>query len=111
MPTALVQELDDMPMTKASERLDILKRLARHRHPNENRVGCMVAPSAPQRCTEQFLRDIRTLADEFALPVIMHVQETRMQVVTGQLWYTARPSSNISIAYSAENGKQSFCAT
>ena len=27
------------------------------------------------------------LADEFDLPVMSHVQETRMQVVTGQLWY------------------------
>jgi guanine deaminase len=27
------------------------------------------------------------MADDLDLPVIMHVQETRMQVVTGQLWY------------------------
>jgi len=30
---------------------------------------------------------IRALADELALPVITHVQETRLQVVTGQLMY------------------------
>ena len=47
----------------------------------------MVCPSAPQRCTEPFLRDVRALADEFDLPLIMHVQETRMQVVTGKLWW------------------------
>ena len=47
----------------------------------------MVCPSAPQRCTEAFLRDVRALADDFDLPLIMHVQETRMQVVTGKLWW------------------------
>jgi guanine deaminase len=30
---------------------------------------------------------VRALADDLALPVITHVQETRMQVVTGQLFY------------------------
>src|SRR5262249_48224103 len=62
-------------------------RLARARHPKRNRVAYMVCPSAPQRCTESFLRDVRALADEFDLPVMIHVQETRMQVVTGRLWW------------------------
>ena len=33
------------------------------------------------------MRDVRALADDFDLPLIMHVQETRMQVVTGKLWW------------------------
>jgi guanine deaminase len=33
------------------------------------------------------LHDVRALADEFDLPVMIHVQETRMQVVTGRLWW------------------------
>ena len=32
-PPAMVRELDDMPMTRASDRLDIVRQLARHRHP------------------------------------------------------------------------------
>ena len=47
----------------------------------------LVSASAPQRCTEPFLMRLRALADELALPVITHVQETRLQVVTGQLFY------------------------
>ena len=43
----------------------------------------IAAPSAPQRCTREFLLAVRTMADEFDLPVMMHVQETRLQVVTG----------------------------
>ena len=33
------------------------------------------------------MRRCAALADELALPVITHVQETRLQVVTGQLFY------------------------
>ncbi len=43
----------------------------------------MVAISAPQRCTGDFLSACRRLADELNLPVVTHVQETRLQVVTG----------------------------
>ena len=30
---------------------------------------------------------VRRMADDHDLPLMIHVQETRMQVVTGQLWY------------------------
>lgn len=83
----LVCELEAMPVMRSDERLDLARRLARARHPKRHRVACMVCPSAPQRCTEGFLREVRTLADDFDLPVMMHVQETRMQVVTGRLWW------------------------
>jgi 5-methylthioadenosine/S-adenosylhomocysteine deaminase len=86
-PPDLLRELDATPMFSSAELLDFAKSLARAHHPKEQRVGYIAAPSAPQRCTEDFLRAVRVMADEFDLPVMMHVQETRMQVVTGQLWY------------------------
>ncbi len=46
-----------------------------------------MSASAPQRCTQDFLLACARLGDEFDLPVITHVQETRMQVVTGQEFY------------------------
>ena len=87
----LLQELDKTPMYTSSELLDFVRGLARNHHPKEHRVGYMAAPSAPQRCTKEFLVDVRRMADEFDLPVMMHVQETRLQVVTGQLWYGCTP--------------------
>jgi 5-methylthioadenosine/S-adenosylhomocysteine deaminase len=87
VPLDMVRELETMPMMRSGERLDFVRGLARTRHPKQRRIGCMVCPSAPQRCTEAFLRDIRTFADDFDLPVMTHVQETRMQVVTGKLWW------------------------
>ncbi len=86
-PRELLAELDKASMYSSDELLAFVKGLARARHPKEKRVGYIAAPSAPQRCTERFIGAVRRMADDFDLPVIMHVQETRMQVVTGQLWY------------------------
>jgi guanine deaminase len=61
--------------------------LAQSRHPKHKRVGLVVSLSAPQRCTESFLMKWRRFADEYGLPLVSHVQETRMQVVTGGLFY------------------------
>ena len=86
-PPALVAELRAAPRPSPQDSLGLVRELAKERHPQRNRVGVLVSASAPQRCTEPFLLAVRALADDLALPVITHVQETRMQVVTGQLFY------------------------
>ena len=65
----------------------MVRRIAAHRHPARDRVGVMVSPSAPHRCTPEFLARCRALADELDLPAAIHVQETRLQVVTGEGLY------------------------
>jgi 5-methylthioadenosine/S-adenosylhomocysteine deaminase len=86
-PPDLLAELDAAPIYSTQELLEFARELARTRHPESNRVAYMATPSAPQRCTEDFLREVRAFADEFDLPAMIHAQETRLQVVTGQLWY------------------------
>ena len=86
-PPELLAELDAVPVTSPDVLLSFAANLARTRHPQTARVAYMATPSAPQRCTEDFLRLVRMLADDFDLPVMIHVQETRLQVVTGGLWY------------------------
>jgi guanine deaminase len=83
----LLAELDATPMFSSADLLAFAKKTAREHHPNEKRVGTILAPSAPQRCTEDFIKAVRRMADDMDLPMMMHVQETRMQVVTGQLWH------------------------
>lgn len=84
---ALLGSLDAVRPTPASEYLAYARELARTRHPREHRVGYIATPSAPQRCTEDFLLEVRELADRHALPLVIHVQETRLQVVTAQVLY------------------------
>ena len=83
----LLAELDAVPVSSPDTLLAFAAGLARTRHPQTSRVAYMATPSAPQRCTEGFLHRVRRLADDFDLPLMIHVQETRLQVVTGQLWY------------------------
>jgi len=88
-PADLLRELDSRPRSDPQMILDFSRHLAQTRHPRSNRVGYIAAPSAPQRCTEPFLEAVRAMADDHDLPVIMHVQETRLQVVTGRVMYGA----------------------
>lgn len=87
VPAVLAAELRAASRPTPDAQLALVRDLARERHPQSNRVGVLVSASAPQRCTEPFLRAVRGLADDLALPVITHVQETRLQVVTGQLFF------------------------
>jgi len=69
----VLQWLRSLPRPRGDALLDLVRDLAKTRHPNQSRVGVIVAPSAPQRCTDGFLRDSRSLADELDLPTIVHV--------------------------------------
>lgn len=83
----LLAELDGKPRTPVAEVKAFARELARDFHPARSRVGYIVAPSAPQRCTDEFLLEMRAFADEFDLPLMTHVQETRLQAVSGPLFY------------------------
>jgi len=86
-PAELAAQLRALPRPDPAAVLGLVRGLAARRHPGRDRVGVMVAPSAPQRCTPEFLTQCRQLADELDLPAAIHVQETRLQVVTGLAFY------------------------
>lgn len=70
-----------------TEYINIMETYVDKWHKNKKRVGLIVSPSAPQRCTDNFLLQLRSFAEKNNLPLITHVQETRMQVVTGNKFY------------------------
>jgi guanine deaminase len=86
-PIDLLEKMRSVTPPPAQEYLNLMRRLAGRHHPQEKRVGTLVSISAPQRCSEQFLLACRRLADELKLPLITHVHETRLQVVTGLEFY------------------------
>ena len=86
-PPDVLKNLRSLPRPDGDALLDLVRDFAATHHPREDRVGVLVAPSAPQRCTNNFLRKSRALADELNLPVILHVNETRLQVITAQEFY------------------------
>lgn len=84
---ALLAELRRSGPPAESDLLGLCSELAKRRHPRSNRVGLVISASAPQRCSDEFLLTCRRMADEHDLAMVTHVQETRMQVVTGGLFY------------------------
>jgi guanine deaminase len=87
-PPALLAELRGLPRPGADELIGLVRRLATGgRHPKSARVGVLVSPSAPHRCTDGFMRSSAALAAELDLPKMTHCQETRIQLVTGQEFY------------------------
>ncbi len=86
-PPEAIAALTGKPRTPPDEAFAHVAGLLKDRHPRERRVGMIVSPSAPQRCSQDFLMRLRRLADDYDLPIIIHVQETRLQVVSGQMFY------------------------
>lgn len=87
MPASLQRELDQQGAPNRDRMIEIAQHLAKVKHPKQHRVGYVVAPSAPQRCTPGFLETLADLAAVHDLPMILHLLETRLQAVTGQLFY------------------------
>ena len=87
LPAPLVASLRAAPRPGADDFMALMRGLVPDRHPQARRVGVLVSASAPQRCSDAFLKRLRGLADDLALPLITHVQETRLQVVTGLQFY------------------------
>jgi 5-methylthioadenosine/S-adenosylhomocysteine deaminase len=83
----MLQQMRQLKPPSEKEFLGLCGELAKTRHPRSSRVGLVMSASAPQRCSDEFLMTCRRLADEHDLSMVTHVQETRMQVVTGGLFY------------------------
>ena len=83
----LQASLRTLPRPDGAQLVELVRSLATTHHPKSRRVGVIVAPSAPPRCTDEFLRTCRLLADELDLPVMTHLLETRLQVVTAHAFY------------------------
>jgi guanine deaminase len=86
-PLELLDRLGGGERTPPDDILAHVGELARHRHPRSARVSILAAPSAPQRCSDDFLCRVRRVADDLDLPVIIHVHETRLQAVTARHFY------------------------
>ncbi len=87
MPPNMLASLGEAAPPDRKILLDLAADWIRRRHPARHRVGFIVAPSAPQRCSEAFLVDLLGLARQEGTPAIIHVHETRLQAVTAQLAY------------------------
>ena len=76
----------DLPGT-TDEQLELCERAVRSVSGGDGRVRCIVAPSAPQRCSEALLRGADAICRAAGVPLHVHVQETLVQGVNGPRLY------------------------
>jgi cytosine/adenosine deaminase-related metal-dependent hydrolase len=87
IPQTIKQEMDQGAGFSADDWERFLREcLTAWRNPDEL-TQFTLAPSAPQRCTDELLRRAFRLAGEYRCRVMTHVLETRSQRVAGEVFY------------------------
>jgi len=71
----------------AGEALGYCEQAIRDRNSIDSRVKVAMAASGPQRCTDTFLQQIWEIVERYQVPCVCHVLETRIQAITGDLFY------------------------
>ena len=87
LPAELLSELRAVPVPSTEQYLEFSREAFRHYHGRSGRLRYVVAPSGPQRCTDDLLVAAHELAAEWDATYHIHVLETRVQAVTGQEFY------------------------
>ncbi|BBG02179.1 MULTISPECIES: amidohydrolase family protein [Pseudonocardia] len=85
LPPAVVSTVRSRPVPTAQEYLDFsAEALRRYRDRAGGRVRYMLAPSGPQRCTDDLITGAAELAPAHDVSCHIHVLETKVQAVTGR---------------------------
>lgn len=87
LPLSLKKELDKKPSPPAKKLLDFCRYAAKKWGKEKNLVRFALAPSAPQRCTDNFLEEIGKISESENVPIITHVLETKVQAIFAKLLY------------------------
>jgi len=83
VPTELQRALDAGERVTGAAYADYSEKVFAAYHGRAGRLGYMISPSAPQRCTVDLLEACAALAQAHGVPFHTHVLETKTQAVTG----------------------------
>lgn len=85
----LPQDIKDAypPAADKEEMYGLIEKMVEKWHKPGGMTNVVLAPVAPQRCTDEFFQGMHRLAEKYDLPVHTHVLETKMQQVTGTEFY------------------------
>lgn len=87
MPSELQAEFAKIAPPSAEYYLEYANEAIARFHGRDDRLRYVIAPSAPQRCTEELLARAAELALTHDAAYHIHVLETRTQAVTGPVMY------------------------
>jgi 5-methylthioadenosine/S-adenosylhomocysteine deaminase len=88
LPERLKQKFLSIPPLTLAEYMDFCREAVAHFHDTANgRLRYVVAPSGPQRCTEELLGTVAEFSRTAGVAFHIHILETRVQRVTGSRLY------------------------
>lgn len=87
LPAELVAEVRKSPPPTTEVFLDFAREAIQRFHGRAGRLRYVIAPSGPQRCTEDMLLGAEELSREHRTTYHIHILETKVQAVTGREFY------------------------
>lgn len=87
LPDHLKRQVSAVPPPSADEYLDFCREAIARFHGRAGRLRYVIAPSGPQRCTEDLLQGADALSREHDTTYHIHILETKAQAVTGREFY------------------------
>ncbi|MGH7264114.1 MAG: amidohydrolase family protein, partial [Candidatus Rokuibacteriota bacterium] len=87
LPEPLRRRLDEAPTADLATMVEVVRACAKRWAAPGRRVRLGVGPSGPQRCSPELLAAVGGLAEEFDMPVFIHVLEARTQAALGRVQY------------------------
>jgi cytosine/adenosine deaminase-related metal-dependent hydrolase len=93
LPSDLREVVGQFDLGSGEATINALQEIASARSALPEGISLGIAPTIPHHCTERFLTRCVELADRYALPIHMHIAESRLQLVTARSLYVASPVS------------------
>jgi len=87
LPADLLRAFRRVRVPTARQLLDWSRRNMRRQERGGGLARFIPNPSAPQRCSIDLLKGLHRMAEEQGFPFVIHVQETRLQVLQGRHRY------------------------
>jgi cytosine/adenosine deaminase-related metal-dependent hydrolase len=87
LPSWATEAMRESPPQPAAELAALAETLLRRWHDRDGRIRIALSASAPQRCTEPLMLNLDDLSRRWRTPLLTHVLETKVQVVTGHAFY------------------------
>lgn len=75
------------PAAKPEELYQLIEEMVEKWHNPGGMTNIVLAPVAPQRCTDEFFAGMNKLGEKYDLAIHTHVLETKMQQITGTEFY------------------------
>jgi cytosine/adenosine deaminase-related metal-dependent hydrolase len=87
LPSELQRRVKGIPLRSTSEYLEFTKEALSRFHDTHGRLRYVIAPSGPQRCTDELLAAAHQMACDHGTAYHIHILETKTQAVTGREFY------------------------